>query len=157
MDATPGRHTAGFGPGSFSGHVVNASGLCLIGFGFGAGPAKLVDFLNAVTGSNYTLDDVLTAGERIAVMRHLFNLREGVVEMKWYAHPRTYGDPPQKEGPLAGVTIDTKAQNYWNLGALDWDMATTKPSKKKLMDLGFNEIAEELWPPQKFPFGPPPG
>jgi aldehyde:ferredoxin oxidoreductase len=157
MDATPGRHTAGFGPSSFGGHVVNASGLCLIGFGFGAGPAKLVDFLNAVTGSNYTLDEVLRAGERIAVMRHLFNLREGVVEIKWYAHPRTYGDPPQKEGPLAGVTIDTKAQNYWNLGALDWDMETTKPSKQKLIDLGFNEIAEEIWPPQEFPFGPPPG
>ena len=158
MDATPGRHTQGFGPGSFSGHVVNASGLCLIGFGFGAGPAKLVDFLNAVTGSNYTLDGVLRAGERIANMRHLFNLREGINEMNWPAHPRIYGEPPQKEGPLAGVTIDTKAQNYWNLGALDWDMVTTKPSKKKLMDLGFNEIAEELWPPQKGPpFGPPPG
>src|SRR3989304_2322686 len=50
MDATPGRHTQGFGPSSFSGHVVNASGLCLIGFGFGAGPAKQRDFLNAVSG-----------------------------------------------------------------------------------------------------------
>ena len=157
MDATPGRHTQGFGPGSFGGHVVNASGLCLIGFGFGAGPAKLVDFLNAVTGSNYTLDEVLRAGERIATMRHLFNLREGMNELEWVPHPRIYGEPPQKEGPLAGVTIDTKAQNYWNLGALDWDMTTTKPSKKILVDLGFNEIAEELWPPQKFPFGPPPG
>jgi aldehyde:ferredoxin oxidoreductase len=158
MDATPGRHTQGFGPGSFSGHVVNASGLCLIGFGFGAGPAKLVDFLNAVTGSNYTLDDVLRAGERIAIMRHAFNLREGFSELKFYAHPRVYGDPPQKEGPLAGVTIDTKAQNYWNLGALDWDLVTTKPSKKKLMDLGLNDIAAELWPPRKGPpFGPPPG
>ena len=31
MDATPGRHTAGFGPGSFRGHVVNSAGLCLMG------------------------------------------------------------------------------------------------------------------------------
>jgi aldehyde:ferredoxin oxidoreductase len=157
MDATPGRHTQGFGPGSFSGHVVNASGLCLIGFGFGAGPAKLVDFLNAVTGSNWTLKKVLKAGERIAVMRHVFNLREGISELQWYAHPRTYGDPPQKKGPLAGVTIDTKAQNYWNLGALDWDIKTTKPSRNKLIELGFKDIAEELWPPRKGPpFGPPP-
>jgi aldehyde:ferredoxin oxidoreductase len=157
MDATPGRHTAGFGPGSFGGHVVNASGLCLIGFGFGAGPAKLVDFLKAVTGRKYTIDSVLKAGERIAIMRHLFNLREGINELNWKAHGRITGEPPQKEGPLAGVTIDTKAQNYWNLGALDWDLVTTKPSKNKLMDLGFNKIAEEMWPPQKFPFGPPPG
>ena len=157
MDATPGRHTQGFGPSSFGGHIVNASGLCLIGFGFGSGPAKLVDFLNAVTGSNWTTKKVLKAGERIAVMRHLFNLREGISELEWYAHPRTYGDPPQKEGPLSGVTIDTKAQNYWNLGALDWDLKTTKPSKNKLIELGFKDIAEEMWPPPKFPFGPPPG
>ncbi len=152
MDATPGRHTQGFGPSSFSGHIVNASGLCLIGFGFGGGPAKLVDFLNAVTGLNWTLKKVLRAGERIAVMRHLFNLREGINELNWTPHPRITGNPPQKKGPLAGVTIDQKAQVYWNLGALDWDMKTTKPSKNKLIELGFKDIAEELWPPPKTPF-----
>lgn len=155
MDATPGRHTASFGPGSFSSHIVNASGLCLIGFGFGGGPQKLVKFLNAVTGSGYTLKSVLKAGERIAVMRHLFNLREGIKELEWTPHPRITGDPPQEMGPLAGVTVDQKGQVFWNLGALDWDMKTTKPSKKKLQDLGFNEIAEELWPPRKGPPGPP--
>jgi aldehyde:ferredoxin oxidoreductase len=149
MDATPGRHTQGFGPGSFSGHIVNASGLCLIGFGFGAGPQKLVDFLNAVTGLNWTLKKVLRAGERIAVMRHLFNLREGINELNWTPHPRVTGEPPQKKGPLAGVTIDQKAQVYWNLGALDWDMETTKPSKNKLIELDFKDIAQELWPPRQ--------
>jgi aldehyde:ferredoxin oxidoreductase len=155
MDATPGRHTQSFGPGSFSSHIVNASGLCMIGFGFGGGPAKLLNFLNAVTGSNYTLEEMLKAGERIAVIRHLFNLREGIKELDWKPHPRITGNPPQKEGPLQGVTIDQKGQVYWNLGALDWDFKTTKPSKKKLIDLGYKDIAEELWPPPKGPFGPP--
>jgi len=155
LDATPGRHTAGFGPSSFKGHVVNASGMCMIGFGFNAGPDKLADFLKAVTGLNYKAEGVLKAGERIANIRHAFNLREGINELKWLAHPRIYGDPPQKEGPLAGVTIDIKAQIYWNLGALDWDPITTRPSKKKLLDLGLKDIAEELWPPQAAPPGPP--
>ncbi len=155
LDATPGRHTAGFGPSSFKGHVVNASGMCMIGFGFNAGPDKLADFLKAVTGFNYKAEGVLKAGERIANIRHAFNLREGINELKWQAHPRIYGDPPQKEGPLAGVTIDIKAQIYWNLGALDWDPITTRPSKKKLLDLGLKDIAEELWPPQAAPPGPP--
>jgi hypothetical protein len=43
------------------------------------------------------------------------------------------------------------------MGAIDWDPITTKPSKNKLIELGFDKLAEELWPPQKFPFGPPPG
>jgi aldehyde:ferredoxin oxidoreductase len=128
----------------------------MIGFGFGGGAEKLRDFLNAVTGLNYTLKGVLKAGERIAVMRHLFNLREGINELDWTPHPRIIGEPPQKEGPLAGVTVNQKAQVYWNIGALDWDMKTTKPSREKLIELGFNKIAEELWPPRKGPpFGPP--
>ena len=128
----------------------------MIGFGFGSGPSKLADFLNSVTGLNYKAADVLKAGERIANIRHAFNLREGINELNWVAHPRIYGDPPQKEGPLAGVKIDTKAQMYWNLGALDWDPITAKPNKKKLIELGLEDIAEELWPPQKTPVGPPP-
>ncbi len=155
MDATPGRHTQGFGPGSFSGHIVNATGLCMIGFGFGGGPQKLTDFFNAVTGLDYSVADVLKAGERIAVMRHLFNLREGISELDWTPHPRIIGDPPQKEGPLAGVTADLEHQIYWCLGALDWHKNTAKPSKQKLIDLGMKDITEELWPPQKSPFGPP--
>ncbi len=155
LDATPGRHTQGFGPSGFRGHIVNASGLCLIGLGFEAGPEKLVDFLNAITGLDYTITEMLKAGERIAILRHLFNLREGINELNFVTHPRLYGDPPQETGPLAGVTIDTKAQNYWNLGALDWDLITTKPSRQKLLELGLKEEAEELWPPEKTPLGPP--
>jgi len=155
MDATPGRHTAGFGPGNFTQLVVNAAGLCIIGMGFGVGPDKIAGFLNAVTGINWTADDVLRAGDRIGIMRHAFNLREGICELNWTMHPRVIGDPPQPKGPLAGVTVDQKAQIYWNMGAMDWDQATTKPSKKKLLSLGMKDLAEELWPPQKTPHGPP--
>jgi hypothetical protein len=44
------------------------------------------------------------------------------------------------------VTADIEAQVYWNLGALDWDRVTTKPSKKKLLELGLDDVAKELWP-----------
>jgi aldehyde:ferredoxin oxidoreductase len=154
LDATPGRHTQGFGPGSFSGHVLNASGACMVGLGFGSDANTLVGFLSAVTGTAWTVESVLKTGERITNIRHLFNLREGINELNWYAHPRIYGDPPQEVGPLAGVKINTTAQNYWCLGALDWDMETTKPSKKKLIELGFQEIAEGLWPSPKLPVSP---
>jgi hypothetical protein len=49
-----------------------------------------------------------------------------------------------------------EAQAYWNLGALDWDRVTTRPSRMKLLELGLKDIADELWPPDKMPgFGPP--
>ena len=39
---------------------------------------------------------------------------------------------------------------------LDWDRVLTKPSKKKLLELGLDDVAEELWPPEELPqIGPP--
>ena len=147
MDATPGRHTQDFGPSSFQGHIVNAAGLCTFGNMELADPSKyIVGFMSAVTGWDRSMDELLKAGERIANMRHVFNLREGINPVKWKVHPRIVGKPPQKEGPLAGVTADIEAQVYWNLGALDWDRITTKPSRKKLLELGLDDVAQELWP-----------
>jgi len=146
MDATPGRHTQGFGPSGFQGHVINATGLCSFGY-FTADPAKYIaGFMSAVTGWDRSMDELLKAGERIATMRHAFNLREGINPLELKVHPRIIGKPPYKAGPLASVTADIEAQNYWNLGALDWDRVTTKPSKKKLEELGLEDVAKDLWP-----------
>ncbi len=156
MDATPGRHTASFGPESFRGHVTNAAGICLFGAMGGPGPTNyLLEFMNAVTGWERSMDELLKCGERIANMRHVFNLREGINPLQWKVHPRIIGDPPQTEGPLAGVRADIEAQVYWCLGALDWDRESTKPSRQKLMELGLDDVAEELYPPQAGPGGPP--
>ena len=101
--------------------------------------------MSAATGWDRSQDELLKAGERIINMRHAFNLREGINPLKWKVHPRIIGKRPQKEGPLASVTADIEAQNYWNLGALDWDRVTTKPSKKKLEELGLEDVAKDLW------------
>jgi len=79
-------------------------------------------------------------------MRHVFTLREGDNPIERKVHPRIVGRPPQKEGPLAGISQDIEAQAYWNLGALDWDPVTTRPSRKKLLELGLDDVAQELWP-----------
>jgi len=155
MDATPGRHTTGFGPSQFMQYANSSAGLCMHGGMAGNPPKYLVGFLKAVTGWDRSLEELLKAGERIANMRHVFTLREGDNPLERFVHPRIIGRPPQKEGPLAGVSTDMEAQAYWNLGALDWDRVTTKPSKSKLLELGLNDVAEELWPPQEAPrFGP---
>ena len=142
MDATPGRHTQGFGPSSFMSHALSAAGLCY----FGRMTPYLTNFMNAVTGWDYSEDELFKAGERIATMRHVFNLREGINPLKWQVHSRIIGKPSFESGPLAGVTADIEAQIYWNLGALDWDRFTTKPSKKKLLYLGLDDVVKDLWP-----------
>ena len=147
MDATPGRHTQGFGPGGFGGHITNVAGLCLFGsFGVPGAQDYTVGFLKAITGLERSWDDLTKVAERVANIRHVFNLREGISEKEWSVHPRIIGVPPQTEGPLAGVTADIDAQVNDNLKALDWDLTTTKPSKKKLLELGMDDIARALWP-----------
>jgi len=44
------------------------------------------------------------------------------------------------------VTSDIETQINETLDALDWDRVTTKPSRKKLLELGLDDIAGELWP-----------
>jgi aldehyde:ferredoxin oxidoreductase len=148
MDATPGRHTAGFGPTHFGWLVINASGLCLHISTMVDGAQYAADFLAAVTGWQRSLKEVLKCGECIEVMRHAFNLREGDNPINRKVHGRIIGQPPQKEGPLAGVSADLDAQVYWNLGAMDWDRVTAKPSRERLMELGLNDVADQLWPPE---------
>jgi aldehyde:ferredoxin oxidoreductase len=147
MDATPGRHTQmGFGPFSFIFHIYNASGFCMFGDLVAPDAIKYAsEFVSAVTGWERSVDETLKVGERIANMRHVFNLREGINPRKYKVHPRIIGRPPQEEGPLAGVTADIEAQIDRCLGALDWDRVTTKPSQKKLLELGLEDVARNLW------------
>jgi len=142
MDATPGRHSQGFGPTGFMGHALGAAGLCV----FGRMVPFFPQFLSAVTGWDCTEAELLRTGERIATLRHAFNLREGINPLKREVHPRIVGKPAQTTGPLAMVTADIEAQVYWNLGAMDWDRITTKPSKTKLIALGLDDVARDLWP-----------
>ncbi|MFC1947152.1 aldehyde ferredoxin oxidoreductase family protein [Chloroflexota bacterium] len=145
MDATPGRHTTNFGPQLLMHSVMNAAGSCMHGDISSDPRHYITGFLKAVTGWDRSVEELEKCGERIVAMRHVFSLREGDNPLKRFVHPRIPGIPPQEEGPVAGVTKNVAAEAYWNLGALDWDMETTKPSRKKLIELGLDDVAEELW------------
>lgn len=152
MDATPGRHTQeAFGPSSFPYHLINATGFCLFSDLVG-GQANgelatryMLAFMKTVTGRDLSEAELLKCGERIANIRHAFNLREGINPLQHKVHPRIVGTPPQRRGPLKGITVDAEAQIQRELQALDWDSVTAKPSRKKLLELGLDDIAEELW------------
>jgi aldehyde:ferredoxin oxidoreductase len=146
MDATPGRHTAGFGPSQFPDHVVSASGLCLHTDTLIPEPFRyVIEYINAVTGRGYSGEELLRCGERIANIRHLCTLREGINPRELKVPGRIIGRPPFQDGPLSGVSSDIEGQISENLAALDWDPVTTKPSRKKLLELGMDDIAAELW------------
>ncbi|MFC1937377.1 aldehyde ferredoxin oxidoreductase family protein [Chloroflexota bacterium] len=171
-DPTPGRHTQGglamgagipglnipdldkytyHGKGKYEAivknqiHMVNCTGMCL--FGWLCFPwDELRDVLSAVTGWQLSQDDVCRAGERIATLRQAFNVREGLSPEDFKMPPRVLGQPPLKEGPLANITIDNETQVREYYKAMGWDPKTGKPVKDKLVELGLEDVARDLWP-----------
>lgn len=173
MDATPGRHTAGGWfeeakwcpenmpakpieePYNYSGkgqnirvygnfmHFVNAGGLCMF-------PCVVMRadhfpaFFNAAMGTDYSLEDLLEIGDRIAALRIAFNLREGVRNVELKIPPRILGNPPLESGATATVTVDNQTQVRDFLEAMGWDPQTGVPTRQTLerLDLGF--VAEDL-------------
>jgi aldehyde:ferredoxin oxidoreductase len=174
MDPTPGRHFVGSelsdAPGhpsgllpkfdlkSFSGRgearrigssfhqVVVCTGTCLFIYWAFPNVEPIAEFMRVVTGWDVTNEELLETGERIANLRQAFNIREGLNPLKFKVSDRILGKPPLKEGPVAGVTIDEDTLVKEYLAAMDWDLKTAKPSKRKLLELGLADVAQELWP-----------
>jgi aldehyde:ferredoxin oxidoreductase len=172
LDPTPGRHFVGSelsdAPGhpsgllprfelkSFSGRgearrigsdfhqTVVCSGMCLFIYWAFPSVEPVAEFMKAVTGWDVTNDELLKTGERITNLRHAFNIREGLNPLEFKVPHRVLGRPPKKEGPLAGVTIDEDTMVKEYLAAMDWDLKTAKPSKKKLQELGLGDVAKAL-------------
>ena len=174
LDPTPGRHFVGselsmapahpagllpkFDHKSFAGrgeahkiggnfhHALVCAGMCL--FVYWAFPSvdPIAEFTRAITGWDVTNDELLKTGERISNLRQAFNVREGLNPLEFQVPDRVLGVPPKKEGPLAGITINEETMDREYLAAMDWDLRTAKPSKKKLLELDLKDVAQELWP-----------
>ena len=165
LDATPGRHTqggeliappAGLDFGSYdrkvySGraedqkklvnlmHVVNASGICMFGY-ISYDASILPEFFRAVTGWDVDMDDLVKIGERIANVRQMFNVREGITPLKWKISGRLFGHPPLEEGNVSGIELDEKTMAREYLQAMGWDTETMIPAESKLKELGLEDM-----------------
>jgi len=116
-----------------------SAGLCLMPLMF-FGNFPFVDFLNAVTGWQMSVGEVLTAGRRIQTLRQSFNVREGILPADVKLPDRMSGRPPQQEGPVAGVTldIDNLAKEYRQ--AMGWNPENGRPDEAALKKLGLTTL-----------------
>lgn len=168
-NATPARHTQGsegfnqellpkYDKGSFSGrgqahkigmshqHSLMCCGMCLFVDMVLPSVHVMTEFMRTVTGWDITTDELVITGERIENIRQAFNIREGLNLLNFQIPGRILGKPPQREGPLAGITVDEDTLVREYLVAMDWDIETARPSQKKLLELGLADVAQELWP-----------
>ena len=104
-----------------------------------------IEAMKVITGWHITREELLRIGERIETMRQAFNVREGL-ETPWKLPDRMMGIPPKDKGPRAGITLNTEDHIKEYYQAMDWDVRTGKPDKKRLIELGLDDVAEALWP-----------
>jgi aldehyde:ferredoxin oxidoreductase len=109
-------------------------------------PAFLVEALNAITGLNFTVDNLMTIGERVYNLCRCFNVREGMSRKDDYL-PQRFMEEPLPDGPSKGQRIskeelENMLDNYYELRG--WDTKTGIPKPEKLKELGLENAAKEL-------------
>jgi aldehyde:ferredoxin oxidoreductase len=117
-------------------------------FFFDRGPGILqvmVDVLNAVTGFDYSEEDLLKTGDRITNLLRAFNIREGLVPEDDSLSPRLLTAPhdgPQKGKSFAKTFSQVRRAYYREKG---WDEHTGKPLPETLKKLQLKDVIDDIW------------
>ncbi len=100
--------------------------------------------LAAATGYPITIENILSYGERIWNLKRALNIKLGYNARANEKQPelllRALADGGT-EGHVA--ELEPMLREYY--AYRDWDWATGKPSREKLLALGMPEIANDLW------------
>jgi aldehyde:ferredoxin oxidoreductase len=126
--------------------MMDALGLCVFGYApRGVIPIEvMVESLNAITGWNTQIDELLAAADRGSMLARAFNSREGFSIKDDRLPKRLF--KPKPDGPDAGKLIfkedDFKKaiQLYYEMIACDPE--TGKPSQNKLKELGLEWVGD---------------
>jgi len=173
LDSTPGRHTQAsqftvppgftstrpaygdrrdeqkgrghyFKEASVLTHTMNASGMCL--FGFASTEVTFIpDCLSAVRGEEFTVEDMLLTGERIANIRRAFNIREGINPVTYPAPERVFGESPLEDGPTRGIVLEMEQMTREYLEDMEWTQDQALPTREVLVRLGLEDVASDIW------------
>jgi aldehyde:ferredoxin oxidoreductase len=110
------------------------------------GMDDLAKVINAVTGMETTVEDLLLYGRRRLNLLRAFNAREGIARERDTLPKRLYDDPLE-DGPNAGAALDRETiaeaiQTYYRLAG--WDPETGNPPRETLEELDLAWVADEL-------------
>ncbi|MEE9218602.1 MAG: aldehyde ferredoxin oxidoreductase family protein [Acidobacteriota bacterium] len=128
--------------------VLDSVNLCQFVFGPAwqlYGPNQIVELVNAVTGWDTTMEELLRLGERRISMMQAFNAREGIGHEHNVLPKKLYA-PLKGKGPTVGTAIDRgefdrALRDYYEMAG--WD-EKARPTRKKLNELGVGWVAEAI-------------
>jgi aldehyde:ferredoxin oxidoreductase len=104
--------------------------------------SPLVDYINAVTGWNVSLFELMKLGERANTMARLFNVREGLSSNDDVLPQRLHEG--LGNGKLKGEKVDrdqflAARRTYYEMAG--WEPETGRPTLAKLTELGIEDLA----------------
>ncbi len=105
------------------------------------------EMYSAVTGIDFTLDQLLVKSKAIYDLTRAINVKRGIRRADDYPPPRTFKDPI-KSGPFKGQVADPEIYEeildayYRRRG---WEIDTGIPKRETLIKDGFQDVAEDLY------------
>jgi aldehyde:ferredoxin oxidoreductase len=110
------------------------------------GPEQAAAMIEAVTGWDVTLQELLEVGERRVNMMRAFNAREGI-DRDQDTLAAKFFERPLKGGPTDGVKVDkaqfeAALQEYYQ--RCGWDASSGIPHRETLERLGLDWVADQL-------------
>ena len=106
-------------------------------------PEMQVKLINAACGFDWTVDDMMRCGERGWTIKRAINNRMGLTAQNDRLPKAMLTAFP--DGGSAGYIPDLKAMLSAYYQARGWDESTGKPSREKLIELGLEDVAKDLW------------
>ena len=106
-------------------------------------PDEQVKLINAACGLDWSLEDLMKAGERAWNLKRAINNRMGLTRANDKL-PKALLEP-FTDGGSAGFVPDIQEMLRAYYDARSWDVETGKPSREKLLELGLEDIAKDLW------------
>ncbi len=121
--------------------IIDSAGLCifftirnLVDKNLNVPPTGILEYLNAATGANYTLKELIQAGERVINAERQFLVKAGF-SRKDDSLPKRLTHEPMPTGPAEGLVchLEEMLDDYYQ--AQQWT-AKGIPTKERLQELG---------------------
>ncbi len=123
--------------------VVSAAGLCMFSTMFG--PYPILELINAMTGWDINIDEIIEIGLRIQNLRQAFTLREGIKLTENRLPGRVIGDPTDEKGPLKGITVNYEDFYKLYCQEMGWNQENGYPLKDTLQELDLGFVIKDLY------------
>jgi aldehyde:ferredoxin oxidoreductase len=128
--------------------VTESLGLCVFTStdSYCVNPKNMAEMFSAVTGINFTVDDIMLAGRRILTLEKCFNIREGA-DRRLDDLPWRMMHEPMPSGPNKGMMnspeeLEKMLDKYYALH--EWEPKSSWPYEETMKMLDLQDIADEL-------------